>query len=66
MAEDVFELVCRLNAQGLAMLVAEQELRFARAVANRCYVIAGGRMIADGPATALAETEEDTATVGNG
>jgi branched-chain amino acid transport system ATP-binding protein len=65
MAEDVFELVCRLSAQGLAMLVAEQDLRFARTVANRCYVMAGGRIIADGPATALADAGQHAATVGN-
>jgi branched-chain amino acid transport system ATP-binding protein len=57
MAEDVMELVWRLNSQGLAMLLAERDLRFARTVANRCYVMAQGRMIADGPAAALTEDE---------
>lgn len=51
---DVFDLICRLSAQGLAMLLTEQDLRFASTVANRCYVMAGGRIIAEGPAAALA------------
>jgi branched-chain amino acid transport system ATP-binding protein len=57
MAEDVFELISQLSSQGLAMLLAERDLRFARTIADRCYVMAGGRMIAHGPAAALAEDE---------
>jgi branched-chain amino acid transport system ATP-binding protein len=57
-AEDVVVLVRSLGAQGLAMLVTERDLRFARTVANRCYVMAGGRMVADGPAAILAGDAE--------
>ena len=42
-----------MKAAGLAILLAEQNVRFARAVADRAYVIEKGRIRADGPAAAV-------------
>lgn len=40
-----------LNAQGLAMLVVEQSLATAVELADRCYALDAGTLVASGPAT---------------
>jgi branched-chain amino acid transport system ATP-binding protein len=47
------ELVLRLKEQGLAVLLAEQNLPFALAVASRGYVLEKGRIVDSGDVTAL-------------
>ena len=49
----VFELVAGLRAQGLAILLAEQNARMSLAIADRGYVIENGRVTLAGAAADL-------------
>ncbi len=47
------DLILRLKAQGMAVLLAEQNLPFALAVASRGYVLEKGRIVDAGDVTSL-------------
>ena len=49
----VFELIRRLRDQGLTMLLVEQNVRRALALADRAYVLESGRFTLQGPAADL-------------
>jgi branched-chain amino acid transport system ATP-binding protein len=52
---EIFEIVHRLNEElGTTMLVVEQNARLALEVADRGYVMEGGRIVLEGPADELA------------
>lgn len=51
--ETIGELILRLRAQGLAVLLAEQNLPFALAVANRGYILEKGRIVDSGDVISL-------------
>lgn len=50
---EIFDLVASLRAQGLAVLLAEQNARQSLAIADRGYVMENGRIAAAGPARDL-------------
>lgn len=52
--DDVFSLIASLPADGTTVLLVEQNLHRALAIADRGYVIESGRVVAEGPAAALA------------
>ncbi|MDH3234433.1 MAG: ABC transporter ATP-binding protein [Alphaproteobacteria bacterium] len=52
-AQDVFDLIPRLRGQGVTILLVEQNVRQALAIADRAYVIESGRMTMDGDAKSL-------------
>ena len=52
-AREVFELIPRLRDGGIAILLVEQNVRQALAVADRGYVLEGGRIVLDGRAGEL-------------
>ncbi|HUT50752.1 MAG TPA: ABC transporter ATP-binding protein [Alphaproteobacteria bacterium] len=52
-AQDVFELIAQLRTQGVTLLLVEQNVRQALAIADRGYVIEGGRITMDGDAKTL-------------
>ncbi len=54
MSRQIFELVQRLVADGLTLLLAEQDVRRTLAAAQQAYVVENGRIAATGPADALA------------
>ena len=56
-ARDVFALIPRLRDAGMTILLVEQNVRQALAIADRGYVLESGRIILDGRAAALAEHE---------
>ena len=56
-AQEVFALIARLRESGVTILLVEQNVRQALAIADRGYVLEGGRIILDGEAAALAEHE---------
>ena len=56
-ALDVFALIPRLRDSGVTVLLVEQNVRQALAIADRGYVLESGRIILDGEAAALAEHE---------
>lgn len=51
--DQLAELMRRLRAQGLAVLLVEQKLTLALAVADRCAVMGGGRIVFEGTPAAL-------------
>ena len=52
-AREVFDLIPRLRESGVTILLVEQNVRQALAVADRGYVLEGGRVTLDGDAGAL-------------
>ena len=54
-AHHIFELVRRLVADGLTLLVAEQDVRRTLSAAQHAYVVENGRIAAEGPAEQLAD-----------
>lgn len=52
--KQVFDLLRRLHASGVSMLLVEQNARMALAVADRAYVLQTGHIVASGPAAVLA------------
>lgn len=57
MVEKVFEIIRRINAEGVAILLIEQNARLALAVAKRAYVMESGRITLAGAAAELAADE---------
>jgi len=55
MVATVFELVTRIRAGGVSVLLVEQNVRQALALADRAYVLDNGRVVLEGPGTALVE-----------
>jgi branched-chain amino acid transport system ATP-binding protein len=56
--EEIFAALARMRAEGIALLLVEQNVRRAAAVADTCCVMEKGRVVARGePAIALADEE---------
>jgi branched-chain amino acid transport system ATP-binding protein len=53
--QDVMKTIARLRSEGIAVLVVEQNVQSALAVADRAYVMRLGRIVHEGPATQLRE-----------
>ena len=56
--QEVFQVVARLRAQGLSILLVEQNVRAAVQIADVAYVLDDGRVVYQGPAADLAADEE--------
>jgi branched-chain amino acid transport system ATP-binding protein len=54
----VFETLREVNRRGTAILLVEQNAKMALALAHRAYVLASGRMVLEGPASAVAEDDQ--------
>ena len=62
---DVFAAVRRINAEGMSVLLVEQNVVMAMEVSTRAYVLEEGRIVADGaPAELLARPEIQRAYLG--
>jgi branched-chain amino acid transport system ATP-binding protein len=55
LVEEMFALIARINQEGLAILLVEQNVVQSLAVANRAYVLENGRIALSGKASELAE-----------
>jgi branched-chain amino acid transport system ATP-binding protein len=55
LVEEMFGLIGRLNSQGLAILLVEQNVVQSLAIAHRAYVLENGRIALAGNASELAE-----------
>lgn len=53
--QDVMKTIARLRSEGIAVLVVEQNVQSALAVADRAYVMRLGRIVHEGPAAQLRE-----------
>jgi len=58
MVEEIFRLVQRLRAQGLAILLSEQNARQSLAIADHGYVLERGTIVLGGPGRSLLENPE--------
>jgi branched-chain amino acid transport system ATP-binding protein len=56
--EEVFKTLIRINEEGIAVLLVEQNVDFALRIADRAYVMENGRIVRDGPSEALRSTDE--------
>jgi branched-chain amino acid transport system ATP-binding protein len=54
LTREIFAVIRRINADGVAVLLVEQNARAALALASRGYVLETGRVVAAGAAAALA------------
>lgn len=54
---DLFKVIKRLNAQGISILLVEQNARQALWIADRAYVMENGRMVMEGSGKELLENE---------
>jgi len=55
LVEEMFELIGRLHAEGLALLLVEQNVVQSLEIAQRGYVLENGRIVLSGPAASLRE-----------
>ena len=58
LVEEMFALIGRLNREGLAILLVEQNVVQSLAIAHRAYVLENGRIALSGKAAELAEHPE--------
>ena len=54
LTREIFGVIGRINAEGVTVLLVEQNARRALALASRAYVLETGRVVISGPARALA------------
>ncbi|MCC6000070.1 MAG: ABC transporter ATP-binding protein [Pararhodobacter sp.] len=54
--EEVFDKMAQIRAQGVSILLVEQVVERALEFVDHAYLIQGGRLIADGPATELKDS----------
>jgi branched-chain amino acid transport system ATP-binding protein len=56
--DDIFDLILRLKARGLTILLVEQDAIAALDIADRAYVMANGRVVMSGDAATLRASDE--------
>ncbi len=61
--QEVLQVVARLRAQGLSILLVEQNVRAAIQIADVAYVLDDGRIVYQGPTAALAADEDRLRTL---
>ena len=63
--QDMFEAIRRINADGMSVLLVEQNVAMAMQVSTRAYVLEEGRVVAEGePDELLARPEIQRAYLG--
>jgi len=55
---ELFEILRRLKAEGLTMLLVEQNVQLALAISDYAYVLADGRVELEGPSREVAQNEQ--------
>jgi branched-chain amino acid transport system ATP-binding protein len=55
---DMFDAIRRINAEGLSVLLVEQNVSMAMELATRAYVLEEGRIVMEGPARDLMQRPE--------
>jgi branched-chain amino acid transport system ATP-binding protein len=58
LVREVFNVVSRMRHEGISVLLVEQNVRMAVAIADRAYVLDDGRVVYAGPAAEFARDEE--------
>ena len=55
---DLFQILKRLKAEGLTMLLVEQNVQMALAVSDYAYVLAHGKVELEGPSREVAKNKQ--------
>jgi len=58
LVEELFSLIARINEEGVSVLLVEQNVVQSLEVANRAYILAEGKFIMSGPASAVGSDPE--------
>lgn len=58
LVREIFEIIKEINAQGTTILLVEQNARMALSIADRAYVLEGGRIVLSGSGKELSESDE--------
>ena len=56
--EEIFDVIRRINHEGVTVLLAEQNARLALGVARTCYVLQSGRIAVQGASAELLQDEQ--------
>ena len=56
--KQIFELLARLRAEGVSLLIVEQHAQAALEIADHGYILEGGRVVLEGTAAALRANED--------
>ncbi len=62
--QDVMRAIVKLKDSGVASLVVDQNVRTVLDIADRAYVVQGGRIVFEGPAAALRDDAAQRAALG--
>ncbi|HHW13252.1 MAG TPA: ABC transporter ATP-binding protein [Firmicutes bacterium] len=58
LVSEIFDIIKEINAAGTTILLVEQNAQMALSIANRAYVLETGRVVLQGDAKTLADSEE--------
>ncbi len=58
LVEEIFDIIDKINQQGVSILLVEQNAAMALSIANRAYVLETGRVVLEGPAREVLENPE--------
>jgi len=56
--EEIFTTLKKMNQNGLTLFIVEQEIHLTLSISHRGYLLRNGRLIREGPASALLESQE--------
>ena len=54
---NIFDVLRQINAEGVTILLAEQNARMALELAHRAYILEEGRVSSEGPAQEILQTD---------
>ena len=58
LVEEIFSIIQEINAQGVSILLVEQNAQMALSIANRAYVLETGRIVLEGSAQEVADNPD--------
>lgn len=58
LVQDIFEMIRRINAEGVTILLVEQNVTQTLSMCNRSYVLENGRIVLEGTGAELLENEQ--------
>jgi branched-chain amino acid transport system ATP-binding protein len=58
LVREIFRIIREINAQGTTILLVEQNAHMALSIANRAYVLQGGRVVLSGTAQEIRHNPE--------
>ncbi len=56
--EEIFSTLKKMNQNGLTLFIVEQEIHLTLSISHRSYLLKNGRLIKEGPSSALLESPE--------